>query len=742
MPQAENSVSKQQRPLAQMAAEFHPRRLLPSLTAGIIVGLLEIVLALSFAALIFAGPLAGYVANGVGLALMAAAVSGLVVALLTTLPGTVSGNQDAPAAVMAVMSAGVVAFLGAGVPAEVTFVTVALTIALTTTLTGICFFALGHFQLGNLVRFLPYPVVGGFLAGTGWLLVSGAVNLLAGTSAWRALLRPEILLQWLPGLLFALAVLFILGRFDRFWILPAMLIGAVALFYAVVWAAGVSLEQLNAQGWLLGPFPTTSLWRPYAWEGLRLVQWSALWPQLPNIAILVLLSTVALLLNATGLEAAVARDVSLNRELRAAGVANVVAGLAGGLVGFQQLSLSVLGMKMGAVTRLAGVIASLLCLITLFVGAAFLSLVPKVVVGGLLLFLGLSFLKAWVYDTWFRLPRVEYAIIVFILLIIGAVGFLEGVAVGVVAAIILFTVAYSQIDVVRHELTGRHVASRVTRTPAAQRYLREQGGRLYILQLQGFIFFGTADRLLNQVRERMETAERPQFVLLDLRRVTGLDTTAAQSLIRLRQAVADQGAHLLLTEASPTTRKQLEKGGLAADDSVHFFPRLDQGVEWCENQLLAEAAAAVAEAPETLAAQLATILSDTADVQALLPYLERQHIDAGGYLMVQGEAPENLYFLESGQVTAQLEYPDRAPVRLESVGSGRVVGEIGFYLGKTRTASVVADVPCVVYRLTRRQLAQMEAEAPQAASALHRLIALLLSERVTHLVSTVNALEQ
>jgi CRP-like cAMP-binding protein len=98
--------------------------------------------------------------------------------------------------------------------------------------------------------------------------------------------------------------------------------------------------------------------------------------------------------------------------------------------------------------------------------------------------------------------------------------------------------------------------------------------------------------------------------------------------------------------------------------------------------------------------------------------------------------------VESGQVTAQLEQEDQAPVRLETMRSGRVVGEIGFYLGKVRTAAVVADEACTVYRLSSASLERMEREAPQGAFTFHRIIIHLLAERATHLIRTVSALQR
>ena len=110
--------------------------------------------------------------------------------------------------------------------------------------------------------------------------------------------------------------------------------------------------------------------------------------------------------------------------------------------------------------------------------------------------------------------------------------------------------------------------------------------------------------------------------------------------------------------------------------------------------------------------------------------------------MHQADVPDNIYFIESGLVTAQLEYPGKPPVRLETMKSGRVIGELGFYLGQKRTASVVADEPSTVYLLSAKNLEKMEKKSPAVASYFHQLIIQLLAERTTHLIRTVAALEK
>jgi sulfate permease, SulP family len=161
-------------------------------------------------------------------------------------------------------------------------------------------------------------------------------------------------------------------------------------------------------------------------------------------------------------------------------------------------------------------------------------------------------------------------------------------------------------------------------------------------------------------------------------------------------------------------------------------------MEWCEQEILQIHQVATVEKP--LAEQLAEILPQAEQAGVLMPYLEQQEVEPGFYLIRQGDTPDDIYFVEQGQVTAQLEMRGREPVRLETMRGGRVVGEIGFYLGAERTAAVRADEPTTVYRLSLAKLEEMERTDPAAAATFHRLIAHLLAERATHLIRAVDAL--
>lgn len=728
--------------LANLKREFSPKFLLPSVVSGSIIALFEVVLAVSFAALIFAGPLTPFVASGIGLALFGAIVTIVVTTLLVSLPGTVTGNQDAPAAVLGVIAAAIAVRVSGGV--EAAFVTVVTAVALTTFLTGLFFLGLGTFKAGRWVRFLPYPVIGGFLGGTGWLLVSGSVGLMTDLSTtWASfslLFSGDILLRWVPGLLLAFAIYFFSRRFAHFLLLPGLVLGSVLLFYIVIWVFGVTATEAAAEGWLLGPFPDEGLWLSLTSLDFGLVDWAAIGNQAGSILTVLIVSAISLLLNAGGLELSAAEDVDLNRELSVAGVGNMLAGLGGGLPGYQQLSLSVLNMKLGAGTRITGIISAVLCAVVLFQGAAVLAFMPKVVVGGLLLYLGIDFLIEWVVVSWQKLPRADALIIVLIVVVIATVGFLQGVLLGLVAAVILFGVNYGRTNVVHHELSGRHVRSRVTRSASTRLLLETVSEQIYVWQLRGYLFFGTADLLLSRIRTQVNV--KPiAYIVLDFQRVTGLDSTAVFSFQKLQQVAEKQKITVVYVGLLPQFQRQLQSAIGTTRAGLRWFANLDEGLEWCENGLLQTVASEPGEAT-SFKEQLQTLLPDDDLVDLLLPFFARRVVGAGDLLMAQSGAPDSLFFVESGQVTAQLERPSQDPIRLETMGSGRVVGEMGFYLGQVRTASVVADLPGVVYELTRQQLAKMEAEAPQAAAGLHRLIANLLAERATHLVETVEALQR
>jgi SulP family sulfate permease len=271
-----------------------------------------------------------------------------------------------------------------------------------------------------------------------------------------------------------------------------------------------------------------------------------------------------------------------------------------------------------------------------------------------------------------------------------------------------------------------------------------KGEELYILKLQGFVFFGTAQSLVERIRRRVSEAQhrRPHFLVLSFRRVTGLDSSAVSSLVRLRQWAQTQQISLVLADLSSELERQLARGGLTgAEAPPRLFPTLDHAVEWCEDQILLSEEISGAEAPPALPEQLESQFPQPQRVSALMAYLEKTVLGAGSYLFRQGDPAGDLYFIESGQLTVQLEFPAEKPLRLRTLRAGTVVGEVGLYLREgTRTASVIAVQPSTLYRLSARSLQQLEESDPALASAFHQYLARLMAERLARSVATLEAL--
>jgi SulP family sulfate permease len=731
----------------QIRLKLQDVRVLPGLFAGAMSGTIVIIFSISLAALIFTGDLSRNLPAGIGIALTSAAIIGVVSTLGSSFRPVIAAPQENTAVILALMAASISGYIKRADPTADPFPTIVAAIALTAIVTGGFFLALGLLRLGKIVRFIPYPVVGGFLAGTGWLLVQGSFSVMTdvplGISAMPRLIQPDILLLWVPGLAFGTILTLVLRRYHHYLLLPAMLVGSIALFYAILLASGMPIATAGKRGLLLGSIPSGGLWPPISLGAVASVNWPVLVREAGNVAAITILAAISILLNASGLELATEKEIDLDRELRTTGVANLATGLLGGMVGYLSLSESTLNHRAGANSRLAGLTSALLCIVALVVGAHTLSYFPKPVLGGLLLFLGLAFLVESVFDAWFRLPRIEYGLVILILFVVASVGFLEGVAVGIVVSSILFAVNYSRINVIKHAISGVDLRSNVDRRAIDERILEKKGGHIHILQLQGYIFFGTAYNLLKEVVQRMltKTPLPVRYVVLDFRHVDGLDSSAVVTFTRMKKLAESQLVTLVLTELPPSIRKQLERGRVIDEESrpnkaCRSFTDLDHGLEWCEGQLLITNTM-IRPKPTNLARELEAVFQERDSIPKLMTYLERVEAPDGYELFRQGEASDDLFLIESGEATAWLEIEGRARRRLRTMGPGTVVGESGMYLKARRSATVMTNGPTILYRLSNKALALMTKEAPDVAAAFHQFVARLLAERMVHATKAV-----
>jgi SulP family sulfate permease len=726
--------------------ETRPKILIPSLMMGVLTGMVEVIYALSLASLVFSGNLVEFLPYGFGISIVSSVVLLIGTAVISSIPGIYSSTQDSSAVMLAVM---VGSLAGGLVSTSETakLATILVAIASTTTLTGIAFWALGHFKLGKLMRFLPYPVMGGFLAGSGWLLIQGSFSVMTdyapSISTLSKLIQPDQLSLWIPGIIFALVLFFGMKRFNHFLTMPLMLVGATGVFYLVFLVTGISIQDATARGLLVGRMGGNAIWEPLALGGRLLsVNWRAILAQGDKIGIVLILSIIGFLLHASALELAVRQEINLNRELKSVGFANILSGLLGGLVGYHMVSDTTLNYRVGARGRLAGIVAGIVCAGTFLLGSSLLAYLPRPILGGILFFLGMDFLAEWLVEGWKKLSRSDYFIILLILIVIATTNFLVGMGVGLAAAIVLFVVNYSRISVVHHLLTGAETSSNVDRCAYHQHMLREKLGKhVFILELEGYIFFGTANALLDQIRIRLSDTTQPRilYLILDFRHVSGFDSSAVIGFVKCKQVADAQNIILVFTHLSSAMKKRFEMDNLSENQAgIKIFPDLDRGLEWCEEQLLDMNGIATEHTPVTLTDQLIDRGFQKTDTERLMNFLEHVDFREGEYLIHQGEEADRLFFIEVGIVSTYLELENHERIRLRTLGLGTAVGELGMYTGTRRTASVIADSPVTAYCLTREALSRMKEKEPELAATFHEFIAHLLSER---LVATNRTLE-
>ncbi|HEY7763177.1 MAG TPA: SulP family inorganic anion transporter [Actinomycetota bacterium] len=697
--------------------------ILAALASGVVIGAVEVVLAVSFAALVFGGYLASFLSRGIGLYLVAAAATLAVLAWRAGARGVVGSVQDAAAAVLAVIAT--TTALDAFGSLDRAFLTVVAATVVVTVTTGIVFALLGAFRLGNLVRYVPYPVVGGFLAGTGWLLFKGGIGVAASVQPYLRtigdLMRREDLMRWIPALVFGVLLLVVSRMVKRPLVIPAIIGLGLVLFAAGVLVTGSSLDEVRDGLWLLGPFPTGEIWEPRTvLDALTDADWSAVLEQVAGIATAIFVAVIAALFNVSGIELIRHTDLDSNRELRDAGVVNVVSGAFGGIPGYHALSLTALAYQMGVSARVAGFVAALVPLTAVVFGASMIELIPRTIVGGALVFVGLGFIVDWVWDKRRSLPLSEYLVVLAILAVIITRGLLPGVAAGLVLAVVLFAVNYSRLEQVHEEALGDTYRSNVDRPAGERDALRSLGERVQILRVDGFVFFGTSSGLLERVRKRVEAGDL-RYLVIDLRRVTGMDSSAAMSFRKVAQLAEANAFELVLTDVPQAVRGRLEGGGVVTlDGVVRFEPDLDRGLERCEDGLLGRVGTGVGRS-----AALAGL------PERLWDRFEQHDLPEGAVLITQGASPDDVWVLESGRLRIEMRSAHGTQVRLSTVLPGVMVGEIALYTGAPRTADVVAETPSVVLRLGRDEIDRLEAEEPALAVSLHRWFATTLAHRLT-----------
>jgi sulfate permease, SulP family len=687
------------------------------IAGGVSAGVLTIPVSMGYGILALQPLGERYVSYGV--------VAGLLSAILALLAGALlrgaAGLLYTPRSVVTLIMAAVVfegVARGPGAAAAQGDVERTLTLVFFVVVAAGLFQALfGALRLGGLIRYIPSPVMAGFQNAVAVLIILAQVDTLlgfrrhipfGGIASNLALVQPATLTV---GLLTILAM----GYGPRLTkrippVILGLLVGTGA-YYALS-ASGYG-PQL---GPVVGPMPETPVLPRYLPGFGQLLAERQAWPALLTLTVgafsLAIVSSLDVLLCAKVMDGVTGERSRGSRELVRIGVGNMAAACFGGIASGVNLGASAANHRAGGRTRLASLAAAVVILLAaLFLGWA-IALLPRVVIAGMLFVVGVQLFDQWSLRLLWRTVagdlitwrRMALDLMVALLVAASILVFdpVVGVAMGVTVAVLFFIVRMSR-SVVRRTYRGDTVRSRKARDPRLMEILAAHGQQIVVFELDGPIFFGTAEDLATRVEEAAGGGAKQ--VVLDLRRVKEVDTTGARILIQIHDRLRKQGGRLVLShphdnQLVSTVLRDLGVAG--AMGAGAFFADTDAALEWAEEQVIGAHGAGDVLTSE-IAMDRLSVLEDLTEAECAVvrALLARRTYGPGEVVIKEGSLDRDLFLISRGTVSVRVGMPgqDRQR-RLASFSAGTVFGEVALLDHQPRSATVTADEEAVCYVLS------------------------------------------
>jgi MFS superfamily sulfate permease-like transporter len=746
------STFARSQPIADPAATGSPRPrfLAGDIRGGLAVCVVDLALVPTLAVLVF-GPLGpAHLESGVRAAFTASILGGVTATLLGGVPVPGTGPRAATCLILGTFI-GTLALdprlRSGGAPDVAAILCLA---AACVCAAGVLQLVFGMVRLGSLVKFVPYPVLSGLMTGIAILIVlSQLPGLLGVAGPLKSGTLADALRAAQPWTVFVgLATATLAWVIAAFWPrLPAWLlaIAAGSVAYHVIAAVVPSARLGDLLAAASGPMSMPTALAPLFPAGAaRLLETHGA-STLATAFALAVVGSLDSLFAAAAADAAHDTRHRPNRELVGQGCANIVSGLFGGLP--LSLGMARVGpaFRAGARTRASGLVAAATLLLVYLVAGGALGLVPLAALAGIMLVVAAGLVDRWSRDLPRRLVRGHpdrdtlwsFAVVLIVCVATVAFGFVVAVVVGVIASMALFIAAMNR-SLVRASWTGAQRASRRVYPAAEALALNELGRTIRVIELEGAVFFGTAERLAVEV-ERSAAAARA--VILDFRRVSAIDATGALILERLSRRLAATGVRLLLAHVTPEGRHGqalVALGPPGSQPRADWCADVDRALEAAERALLAERGSGeeAREVPLEASSLLAGLAP--AEVERVRSHLERSELGAGEVLFREGEPGDRLYVLTRGAVSI-LAGRDHGAQRLVTMAPGVAFGEMAMLDRVPRSATAVADEPSTVYCLTAAGLEAIRAGDPELAVRLVANLARHLSNRLRLLTDALRA---
>jgi sulfate permease, SulP family len=655
----------------------------------------------------------------------------------------------APAA--AVLSAFAIQQAAQGTPVA----TILLLLVVLALMTGMLQMIFGFVGLGGLIKYMPYPVVSGYLSGVGLIIIGSQVPKFlgapTGTTLWHALAAPAMWLwQSIVVGVVTIAVMVLAPRVTK--AVPAailaLLAGTASYFgLSLIDPAMLVLDKnplvIGAMGGSGGGFieGMAARWQGVQGMGLR---------DLRNLLVPAL--TLAVLLSIDTLKTCVVLDAltrsrhDSNRELFGQGLGNLTAGLIGGMPGAGQMGATMVNMSSGAVSRMSGVMEGVLALIAFLALGRLIAWVPVAALAAILIIVGIrmidrhsfQFLKS-------RSTVFDFIVILAVVTVALTVGLIPASATGIVLAIVLFIREQIGGQIVRRKVYGNQSFSKQIRLNDDMTILEQRGDQAVIFELQGSLFFGTANQLYTSLEPEIKTRK---YILLDMTRVQTIDVTAAHMLEQIRDMMAEKGGFLVfahLPYSLPSGRdmqQYIDQMGLAPYKSAaRIFDELDGAQEWVENRILKEAALERAEEKLLDLNELGLFKGRKEETLAALELrLDKRSFKAGEKIFTRGDAGDELFLIRKGSVRIMLTLAGGKAHHVSSFGRGDFFGEMAFLDGDARSADAIAFTDLDLFVLSRKTFDTFADEHKKASLKLMEGLASTLASRLRYANTELRAL--
>jgi SulP family sulfate permease len=729
--------------LNTLKSQFGLRAALTDVFAGAICSILSIAYCLSYAALIFTGPLGPFLSYGIAVTFLSAAIGGSVVALRSSLPFAVAGPDSSISVVIAALVATVIQRLVANGSTDL-LEPALIAMSLATALTGLLMAVLGFTHAGRAIRFLPYPVIGGFLGATGWLMVTGAIQVV--TDQRPTLFNLGVFFDTTigaklgAGAAVAVALHVLLRRFKNPFVLPGVLTAAFAATYLVLLSSSWTHGAAQSSGWMFSPQPTAGLALPWKVAALQSFPWASL-PSLAGDVLAVMFVTIStLLLNTTGIEIATRTEANIERDLKVLGIANILTAAFGGYVSSTSLSRSILVRTAGATSRLSGLTVAAISAAVLIADPSFLGYVPKYILGGLLFYLGSDLVYQWLVRSSQRLLPIEYLSLLAIAALIIYSGFIAGVLIGIVIGCATFALSASRVKAIKFAFDSSEYRSSLDRGPRELFLLAEHGRQVQGITLQSYLFFGSANRLYQYVKTLLEKQPDCRFLIFDFRLVTGIDSSATHSFAQIKQAAAVRGARIVLVNLTAELERAFQTARFISDDVI-VASDLDRALEACEQNLIELHRSDAGEGP-SLRAWLSDALGSAEHAERLASYCRRLDVDTDDIIARQGEDANSMHFILEGRVGIIVDVGEGRTMRVRSLGRHTIIGEMGLITHRPRSATIQAEAPSVLYELTTEVYEKIKKEEPALSQALLSYVVAVMAERLSFANRVVGVLQR